>query len=108
MLQGDACPYSHSEYESLYHPHRFRTQWCKDPKNAVFHRKRLVCCFAHNENEIRTVSWRTIIAEKRYAVSPTLYSQIGYEIAVCVILLVCLSVAEHNHLDLAVVLAIAG
>mmetsp|Transcript_34722 Transcript_34722/g.82351 ORF Transcript_34722/g.82351 Transcript_34722/m.82351 type:complete len:425 (+) Transcript_34722:194-1468(+) len=49
--RGDACPYSHSVFETWLHPLKYRTQLCL--KGAECDRE--VCFFAHSEEQLRVV-----------------------------------------------------
>lgn len=53
VVQGDQCPFSHSQHETLYHPLVYKTRMCRDPHNKAFHSNRLACSFAHSDDELR-------------------------------------------------------
>ncbi|KAJ0740132.1 putative transcription factor C3H family [Helianthus annuus] len=50
--KGDGCEFSHGVFECWLHPHRYRTQPCKDGINC----RRRVCFFAHTPEQLRVVS----------------------------------------------------
>ncbi|KAF5748750.1 hypothetical protein HS088_TW04G00708 [Tripterygium wilfordii] len=47
--RGDLCEYAHGIFESLLHPHQYRTRVCKDGMSCL----RRVCFFAHTLEELR-------------------------------------------------------
>ncbi|KAI3694400.1 hypothetical protein L1987_77365 [Smallanthus sonchifolius] len=50
--KGDGCEFSHGVFECWLHPHRYRTQPCKDGVNC----RRRVCFFAHTPDQLRVLS----------------------------------------------------
>ncbi|KAK9055617.1 hypothetical protein SSX86_026702 [Deinandra increscens subsp. villosa] len=53
--KGDGCEFSHGVFECWLHPHRYRTQPCKDGVNC----RRRVCFFAHTPEQLRVLSPHT-------------------------------------------------
>ncbi|XP_071697018.1 zinc finger CCCH domain-containing protein 20-like [Rutidosis leptorrhynchoides] len=50
--KGDGCEFAHGVFECWLHPHRYRTQPCKDGVNC----RRRVCFFAHTPEQLRVLS----------------------------------------------------
>lgn len=53
--KGDGCEFAHGVFECWLHPHRYRTQPCKDGVGC----RRRVCFFAHTPEQLRVVSPHT-------------------------------------------------
>ncbi|KAL8236442.1 hypothetical protein R6Q59_017523 [Mikania micrantha] len=53
--KGDGCEFAHGVFECWLHPHRYRTQPCKDGVNC----RRRVCFFAHTPEQLRVLSPHT-------------------------------------------------
>lgn len=56
---GDSCTFSHSQLEIMYHPSRYRTKRCLEEC------KRMVCPFAHCDEELRKES--TLLVYQQYS-----------------------------------------
>nr|XP_043619185.1 zinc finger CCCH domain-containing protein 20 [Erigeron canadensis] len=50
--KGDGCEFAHGVFECWLHPHRYRTQPCKDGVSC----RRRVCFFAHTPEQLRVLS----------------------------------------------------
>ncbi|KAK9075968.1 hypothetical protein SSX86_004298 [Deinandra increscens subsp. villosa] len=50
--KGDGCEFAHGVFECWLHPHRYRTQPCKDGVGC----RRRVCFFAHTPDQLRVLT----------------------------------------------------
>jgi len=78
--KGDACQYAHGVFESVLHPDRYRTTFCRNGTEC----RRDVCFFAHNHEEHRLLNATTSSAlpsHTLYSNSPSAYARYPFTLS---------------------------